>query len=132
WQNTFVLIISMLLGGISFSIFGVLLVMITMVVAGFGVALILSYGILAPAAIPGIFLPHGLFEIPAIILATAAVLRSGAVLAKPDTEKTIGEVWLSSIADWAKIMVGVVLPLLFVGAALEAWVTLPLMQSLIR
>jgi uncharacterized membrane protein SpoIIM required for sporulation/ABC-type transport system involved in multi-copper enzyme maturation permease subunit len=125
WQNVRTLVIAMLLGLISFGIFGLLLVMVTMVVAGFGVAFLLGYHLVTPLSVFGIFLPHGLLEIPAIILAMAAVLRSGAVLATPDSRKTIGEVWIMAIADWAKIMVGVVIPLLIIGAALEAWVTLP-------
>ena len=47
----------------------------------------------------------------------------GAVLAAPDRGRTVGEAWLASIADWLKVMVGVVIPLLFAAAMLEAWVT---------
>ncbi len=132
WQNTLVLLIAMLLGGISFSVFGLILVMITMVIAGFGSAFLLNTGLVTPTILAGFYLPHSLFEIPAILLASAAVLRSGAMLAVPDREKTIGEVWLLSLADWAKIMIGAVLPLLLVGAALEAWVTLPSVPALFR
>jgi uncharacterized membrane protein SpoIIM required for sporulation len=51
------------------------------------------------------------------------VLHAGAALATPDTKRTVGEVWLAALADWAKMMVGVVIPLLFVAAAVEVWVT---------
>lgn len=132
WQNLRVLLAAFLLGAISFGILGILLVMITWIVAGLGVSLLVSMGVVQVGSVLGMFLPHGLVEIPAILLATAAILRAGALLATPDARHTIGEVWIASIAEWLKIMLGVVLPLLLVGAALEAWVTLPLAQYLIR
>ena len=57
------------------------------------------------------------------MLATAAVLQAGVILAAPDAEKTVGEVWISAFADWAKIMVGLVIPLLLLAAFIEAWLT---------
>ena len=38
-------------------------------------------------------------EIPALVLASAAVLQSGAILATPAPGKTIGQTWLESMAD---------------------------------
>jgi uncharacterized membrane protein SpoIIM required for sporulation len=35
----------------------------------------------------------------------------------------VGEVWIAAIGEWAKIMVGVVIPLLLIAAAVEAWIT---------
>ena len=58
-----------------------------------------------------------------MILATAAVFQFGILIATSNTEKTIGEVAITALADWAKIMVGLVMPLLLIGAAIEAWVT---------
>lgn len=68
-------------------------------------------------------LPHSIFEIPGLILATAAVFQFGIMIATSDAEKTIGEVAISALADWAKIMLGLVAPLLLIGAAIETWVT---------
>jgi uncharacterized membrane protein SpoIIM required for sporulation len=70
-----------------------------------------------------LILPHGIIEIPTTILATAAVLNAGAVLATPTPDKTIGEVMLSALADWFKVAVGLVLPLLLLAAAIEVWLT---------
>jgi hypothetical protein len=47
----------------------------------------------------------------------------GATLATPARGQTIGEAWLRSLADWAKIMLGLVLPLLFGAALLEVFLT---------
>ncbi|HEY5670193.1 MAG TPA: stage II sporulation protein M, partial [Anaerolineales bacterium] len=60
---------------------------------------------------------------PAIILAGASILRLGATLAAPSQGETIGEAWLRSLADWAKIMLGLVIPLLLGAAILEVLVT---------
>jgi uncharacterized membrane protein SpoIIM required for sporulation len=68
-------------------------------------------------------LPHGILEIPAIILAGGALLRVGATLTSPAGGRTMGEALLQSLADWFKIMVALVLPMLLVAAVLEIFVT---------
>jgi len=77
-------------------------------------------------------LPHGIFEIPALILSSAAVLYIGIALVTPRSHLTLGEVLIDAIADWAKIGVGLVLPLLTIAAALETWVTPVLLHSMIK
>jgi uncharacterized membrane protein SpoIIM required for sporulation len=57
------------------------------------------------------------------MLASAAVLRIGAVLVTPQSGKSIGGVVIALLADWSKIVVGLVLPLLAVAAAIEAYIT---------
>jgi stage II sporulation protein M len=68
-------------------------------------------------------LPHGIFEVPALILASAAVLRIGVVLVTPQTGRSLGEVVLELLADWTKIVIGVVVPLLLIAAVIETYVT---------
>lgn len=58
-----------------------------------------------------------------MILAGAAILNLGATLATPARGKTIGEAWLSALAKWAQVMVGLVMPLLLGAAVLEVFVT---------
>jgi len=123
WQNVRVLLASLVLGVISFGILGVLPLLATVGLAGYLVNLLAVNQIAPWTYWAGLMLPHGLIEISAAILATAAVLRMGAILATPTPGKTIGEVWLGGLADWTKAMVGVVAPLLFLAAAVEAWVT---------
>lgn len=123
WQNARVLLIAMLLGAFSFGVLGVLPIMATMGLVGLIMAVMTQSGVPPEQFLFAFILPHGLIEIPAAILATASTLRAGAVLAFPSPNKTIGEVWLSSIAEWAKIMIGIVIPMLFIAAAVEAWVT---------
>jgi uncharacterized membrane protein SpoIIM required for sporulation/ABC-type transport system involved in multi-copper enzyme maturation permease subunit len=123
WQNLRVLLLALLLGSFSFGIFGVIPMFATMGITGYLMALLGAHGVSAGQYLIGFILPHGIFEIPAVLISVAAVLKAGAILATPDTRHTVGEVWLSALADWAKVMMGIVIPLLFVAACVEAWVT---------
>ena len=123
WQNVRALILALGLGVLSFGILGLLPSMLTFGIMGYLMQYFANNGVPAWQYLVGFILPHGVVEIPMIILAGAAVLRMGAILATPTPGRTIGEVWLSCLADWFKVMVGVVFPLLIIAAALEAWVT---------
>lgn len=122
WQNVRVMLLELVMGVFTFGVLGVVPLMATMAVTGYLIGILTANGItIAPVA--ALLLPHGIFEIPAALLATAAVLRAGAVLAAPTPGKTIGEVWLGTLADWCKVMAGLVIPLLILAAAIEIWVT---------
>jgi uncharacterized membrane protein SpoIIM required for sporulation/ABC-type transport system involved in multi-copper enzyme maturation permease subunit len=123
WQNVRVLLLAMILGIFSFGVVGVMPLLATTAIAGYLFGALGRVGLPVVPLVVGLILPHGIIEIPAAILATAAVLHSGAVLAKPVQGKTTGEVWLEALADWAKVMVGVVIPLLLLAAVIEVWVT---------
>ena len=75
--------------------------------------------------------PHGILEIPALIIAGAAILRLGATLITPAHGRTIGEAWLVALADWLRIFVALVVPLMPGAAALEVLVTPRLAQLLL-
>lgn len=123
WQNVRALLLSVVLGVFSFGVLGMMPAMLTFGLLGFLMNVVGSHGIAAWQYFAGFILPHGIIEIPAVILAGAAVLRMGAILATPTPGKTISEVWLACLADWAKVMLGAVIPMLLVAAAIEAWVT---------
>ena len=110
-------------GLVSFSVLGMLvyLVNIGMVGALLGVFQLLGYSPVS-LAVHGL-LPHGIFEIPALILATAAMLRIGVVLVTPQIGRSMGEVVLETLADWTKVAVGLVIPLLLIAAVIETYIT---------
>lgn len=122
WHNVRTLLLGMVLGLVSFSILGMIPLFGTTGVIGYLMALLSTNGL--PVWNYAMFiLPHGVLEIPALVLASAAVLQSGAILATPSPGKSIGQTWLESLADWCKVMVGLVVPALLVAAMIEAWFT---------
>jgi uncharacterized membrane protein SpoIIM required for sporulation/ABC-type transport system involved in multi-copper enzyme maturation permease subunit len=123
WQNVRALILGLILGAFSFGILGLLPLFVTMTLVGYLYQILVNNGLPAATYMVGLILPHGIIEIPAAILATAAVIYAGAKLATPTSVETIGETWLRSMADWAKIMVAVVIPLLAIAAIIETWFT---------
>ncbi len=113
----------LLAGLVSFSVLGILMYLINIGLLGGIFGLFQVMGLSPwPLFLAGIA-PHGVFEIPALILASAAVLRIGAVLVTPQTGRSIGEIVLELLADWLIIFVGVILPLLAIAAAVEAYIT---------
>ncbi len=123
WQNFRVVLISMVLGALSFGILGVIPLIASMGVVGYLLSLLATNGLSPAQYLLGLILPHGIFEIPALIIASAAVLRGGALLAAPDEEKNIGQSFIESLGDWCKLTVGVVIPLLIIAACVEVWIT---------
>lgn len=82
-------------------------------VVGFSPLMVFATGIL----------PHGIFELPSIVLLSSAVLYAGLELVTPKDGRSIGEALLVSVADLLKILLGVCIPLLIVAAMIEGWVT---------
>jgi stage II sporulation protein M len=75
--------------------------------------------------------PHGIFELPALMIGSAVVLYIGAAIVTPQTGKSMGEVILELLADWAKIFIGLVVPLLAIAAVIEAYVTPEILLNVI-
>lgn len=122
-HNIRAIAIASLLGLFSFGVLGMIVLMLPLALVGYFMASLTTVG-LSPALFFGSFvLPHGILEIPAIILAGGAILRLGATLATPSQGQTIGEAVLNSLADWFRVMIGLVLPLLLGAAILEVYLT---------
>jgi stage II sporulation protein M len=119
----------LLAGLISFSVLGMLVYIVNLSAVGalLGVFQLLGFSPVV-LAVNGL-LPHGIFEIPALILASAAMLRIGVVLVTPQIGRSMGEVVLEQLADWTKIAIGLVLPLLLIAAVIETYVTPLLLAS---
>lgn len=121
-QNTRVLFLATLLAIFSFGVLALILVMLPFAVLGFIMAQITAAG-LSPLPFILAVIPHGMVEIPAIILAGAAALRLGSVITRPPQEMTVGEAWLRALADTIKIGIGIVFPMLIVAGLLEVTLT---------
>lgn len=68
-------------------------------------------------------LPHGIIEIPAAVLATTFSLRLGASLTAGSEGEPTGERFMQALADWVKVFVFMVVPLLLIAAFLESSLT---------
>ena len=123
YHNIRAILLATIIGLFSYGVVGILIVMLPFILIGYFTATVANIGISATTFLTAFVLPHGIFEIPAILLAGGAILAMGGRLAAPSDGKKIGEGMLYSLADWAKIMVGLILPLLLVAAAVEALVT---------
>ncbi len=110
-------------GLLSFGVLALIVMAIPILFTGFLTATVASAGLSPFLFLAAFVLPHGILEIPGIILAGAAILRLGATIASPAPGKTLGEAWLGAAADWAKVMVGLVLPLFLGASILEVFVT---------
>jgi uncharacterized membrane protein SpoIIM required for sporulation len=129
-HNLRALLVILLLGLLSFGVMGMLIYLINIGLIGGILALIKLVG--ESPVVVGILgiLPHGIFELPALILASAAVLHIGVVLVTP-RNISLGEVLLEGLADWMKVTAGIVLPLIIVAAAVETWLTPILLSNVI-
>jgi len=122
-HNLRAIALATLLGAFSFGVCGVIVLMAPLAFLGFFAGASASAGFSPALFFTAFTFPHGLIEIPAMMIAGAAILRIGATLVTPSKGKTIGESWISSFADWAKIMIAVVMPLFLLAAILEVFIT---------
>lgn len=121
--NVRALAVATLLGVFTFGVMAVVLLMVPiMIVAYFGVNVAMA-GASASKFLLALVVPHAILEIPAAVLAGAAVLELGMAVIRPGQMGTLGERWLEGLAEWARVGLGVVLPLLVAAAALEVFVT---------
>jgi uncharacterized membrane protein SpoIIM required for sporulation/ABC-type transport system involved in multi-copper enzyme maturation permease subunit len=122
-HNLRVMLLASLLGIFSFGVLAVVVLLAPLVLIGYFTGSAAAAGLSPWIFLTAFVLPHGVLEVPALLIGGAAILRLGATLAAPAHGKTIGEAWLQALADWAKIMLALVIPLLLGAAALEVLVT---------
>lgn len=125
-------ILVLFFGMFSFGVGGILI---------YGVNFSLIGGVLGAVDVLGIsplmvlltgIIPHGIFELPSIILASAAVLHMGVRTVTPNSHESIGEVVIHTLADWLKIAIGIAFPLLFIAALVEAYITPVLLYNFLQ
>jgi len=130
WQNTRVLIAATLLGMFSFGVAPLILTPIVYAIIGY----VLSQFVIAGSDLmvfAASIVPHGVIEIPVIILATTVAFRLGAVMTKPPAGETVGYAWSMALGDTIKLWITVVVPGLLLAAILEVYVTPVIVASVI-
>jgi stage II sporulation protein M len=123
WHNIRAELIMMAAGVFSFGVLGLLLFLGNFSLVG---------GVLAATKLVGLspwlvllagVLPHGVIELPSVILAGAAMLYLGARLVTPLEGKSISETLIVTIADVLKVFLAVCVPLLLIAGLIEANIT---------
>jgi uncharacterized membrane protein SpoIIM required for sporulation/ABC-type transport system involved in multi-copper enzyme maturation permease subunit len=122
-HNVEVLLLAGLAAVISLGVFAVLMLMVSIALVGFISGQVAWLGYSPLTFLAAFILPHGLFELPAAILATAFALRIGASVTAPREALTVGEGLMAAVADFAKVFLFLVVPLLLVAAFVEANIT---------
>ena len=122
-HNLRVIALAILVGAFTFGVMGFLIFMLPWAFISFIAAQLSLAG-----ADPGTFLlatiaPHATVELPVLLLVAAAVLRWQTAVIAPAPDQTVSESWLEAGADTARVLLGVALPLLFLAACIEAYVT---------
>lgn len=123
WHNVRAELLMIAAGIFSFGVLGLLLFLVNFSLVG---------GVLAVAKMVGFsplmvflagILPHGILELPSVILAAAAALYLGARLVTPLEGKSIGETMIVTLADVLKVFLAVCVPLLLLAGLIEANLT---------
>ena len=122
-HNLRAILLATILGVFSFGVMGLIVLMLPFILIGYFTVTAARAGIPPGLFLTVFVLPHGILEIPAIALAGAAILRLGATLSTPAENRPISESLLHSFADWVKVMLILVLPMLLGAAILEIFVT---------
>jgi len=121
WHNLRAIAIAILLGSFTLGVAGAIILMLPMIIIGFFTGLVAQTGFHPLTILTAVVMPHGLLEIPALILAGASILQVGASLVTPHRKQTIGEGLVSSLAECAKITLALVVPLCLGAAILEVF-----------
>jgi uncharacterized membrane protein SpoIIM required for sporulation/ABC-type transport system involved in multi-copper enzyme maturation permease subunit len=130
WQNARVLIAATLLGMFSFGVAPLVLTPVVYAILGY----VLSQFVIAGfdiSVFAAALLPHGIIEIPVIILATTIAFRMGSVMTKPPAGKTVGYAWSVALGDSIKLWITLVIPGLLLAAVLEVFLTPLIVASVI-
>ncbi|MBX3062496.1 MAG: stage II sporulation protein M [Anaerolineae bacterium] len=122
WQNARILIAGLILAVFTFGVLAIILAAAPFGILGF----LLGQPVVAALGTGTFFLavfPHSILEIPAILIATAASARLGLVTTRPPEGMGVWDAWLLALADAIKVFIGVVLPMLFLAALIEVYIT---------
>lgn len=124
WTNNVrALLLATALAVFSFGVGAIVLLMAPMAIIFFFTAQVAQMGYSPVLFLVAFVLPHGMFELPAAILATALAVRIGAAVMARPRGMSVSDGWLRALADFVKGFIALVLPLLAIAAVLEVYVT---------
>ncbi|UCC89253.1 MAG: stage II sporulation protein M, partial [Anaerolineales bacterium] len=123
FNNLRALLLAAVVAVFSFGALALILLMIPLALVGFFAVEVGLLGYNPWVFVLAFILPHGIVELPAAIIGTAFALRIGAALVSPPKGLDVGQGFLLVLADFCKVFFFLVVPLLLVGAFIEANLT---------
>jgi uncharacterized membrane protein SpoIIM required for sporulation/ABC-type transport system involved in multi-copper enzyme maturation permease subunit len=123
FNNLRVVVLCGLISVFSFGVLTLFLTLINMGLVSFILAQVVMLGYNPWIFTAAFILPHGIFEIPALLVGMAFALRMGASLVSPPAGLDVGQGLLLTSANFVKVFVFLVLPLLLLAAFIEANLT---------
>jgi uncharacterized membrane protein SpoIIM required for sporulation len=121
--NARALLVASLLGMFTFGVLSLILLMVPVGLIGYFAGNLVLAGVSVQQYMLALVLPHAVLEVPAAILAGASILQLGMAAISLPKGSSLGQGWTKAFAEWSRIGVGLVLPLLIGAAALEVFVT---------
>ena len=123
FTNMRALALATLLGAFTLGVLSLVTLLAPFIIIGYIFGNLFLAGADAVAYIMALVVPHAIFEVPAAILAGAAILQLGMAAISQPKGASLGEGWMRALAEWTRIMIGIVVPLLIVAAIVEVYVT---------
>jgi uncharacterized membrane protein SpoIIM required for sporulation len=123
FNNLRVVILAAIISVFSFGALTLFLTLINMGLVSFIITEVVMLGHNPWLFVSAFILPHGILEIPAILLGMTFALRMGAALVAPPKGLDIGQGLTLTGANFIKILIFVVVPLLLIAAFIEANIT---------
>ncbi|HSH01925.1 MAG TPA: stage II sporulation protein M [Anaerolineae bacterium] len=122
-RNVRALAASTLLGIFTFGVLSVFGFVLPWILLSFLAAQLVGTGLNPVVFFAAAVAPHGILELPALLLTAAAALRWHTGIIAPPPHRTVSENWLLAAADFGRVFVALVIPMLFVSAFIEGYVT---------
>jgi len=131
-NNLRAIIVSLIFGVLTLSVGGIMAYLLNIGLVGGVLGLSGGLGYSPVMVLIVGVLPHGIFVITAVVITSAAILHMGVMLVTPDPNRTMSQVFIESLANWSRILVGFALPLLIIAAGIEAYITPMLIAHFLR
>jgi len=122
FHNLRAILIQAVVGVFSFGVVAVMVYMLPWGLVGYLAGQFALSGV-SPLSVAPFIVPHGLIELPALLLVSTAIFHWGATTIALPPGRGLAEVWLEAAADFARVLLGLTLPLLVVAALVETLVT---------
>jgi uncharacterized membrane protein SpoIIM required for sporulation/ABC-type transport system involved in multi-copper enzyme maturation permease subunit len=131
WHNLRAELVIMVLGIFSFGVLSTLAFIGNFALVGGVLGAVQLVGISPWLIFAAGILPHGIVELPSIILLSAVVLHMGLRLVTPEEGRSIGETMIVTFAEVIKILIAICIPLLILAALIEANLTPRILLSVV-